>query len=156
MCRSRSTPRSTLALARFTHTPKASALLLGAVAFGVAWLSVFPRRTFKRHSPTRVAAIVRAANFKAEENLRDERSRRARNSNGGHAAGGNPFGFLDQRPPRPLSTVAESPLTSDVDEADWGLRPSRRPESSQSSLSPDDERKQTPRTPRFAELDSAH
>jgi len=134
----------------------ASALLLGAVAFGVAWLSVFPRRTFKRHSPTRVAAIVRAANFKAEENLRDERSRRARNSNGGHAASGNPFGFLDQRPPRPLSTVAESPLTSDVDEADWGLRPSRRPESSQSSLSPDDERKQTPRTPRFAELDSAH
>ena len=67
------------------------------------------------------------------------------------------------RHPRPLSTVAESPLTSDIDETDWGL--SRSGHGSGGRLSavgsyssgPDDEMK-SPRDrrppPRFAELDT--
>ena len=95
----------------------ATVLCVGALAVVavIVWIAVArrPTRGYRRQSPTRVAALIRQANFKAEENQLAENARRAAAAGSGATRVGD---VIITRPTAPLSTVAESPLASDVED----------------------------------------
>lgn len=91
----------------------AAALILGVAAF-VAVLSIQPGQRWQR-SPTQVERIMRAANVRAEENQRAARAAPSLLKPQDLLRWGS----------RPLQTVAESPLASDIESAAGSLEPRR-------------------------------